>query len=196
MIFLLAILIGSGIGLLHKGHFRNIQSFQFRMPGFLLLFFVLDFFLNSAYAQALSSNRMVVIALLTLQYSAFFALAFFNRELWPILVIALGEALNYLVMMLNKGRMPVLGDVLPQGANLARLTNGQVPHYSLMNEKTICPFLGDRFLLTFFSKSLLSIGDFVLGAGLLLFAFVIFQNPANKAIQKNFPKEPTPHHQP
>lgn len=171
MIFLAAVLLGILTGFLCKGKLNGLTNLNLKSAWLLFLFFCVDVFLNSRFSTILAGEpyRWAVLALLTVQYGAMFALVLINRVRWPLFVIGLGEGLNFLVILANGGRMPVDTSLLPATDKTASLLSGAIPHYGALTSETHLVFLGDVILLQGITRSLISIGDIVILAGLFLF---------------------------
>jgi hypothetical protein len=170
MIFLASVLAGILCGFLIKGRLSGLTNMALRVSWLLLPFLVIDIFLNSRHAQVVAGEtlRWAVLLLLIIQYGALFTLAGLNAKRWPLLVIGAGEALNFIVIMANGGRMPVNAATLPDSPRLKALASGVIPHYGMLTEHTTLPFLGDVIPFSLFSPSLISMGDIVIMAGLFL----------------------------
>jgi len=86
-----------------------------------------------------------------------------------------GAFLNFLVMALNGGKMPVSLEVtswlgLQQFVEL--LENNYYPDYTIISSSTRLPFLGDMlpyFSFLFRRFFVASVGDYLLGIGVMLF---------------------------
>jgi hypothetical protein len=94
-----------------------------------------------------------------------------RRPVWPLFAFA-GTLMNFLVISLNGGCMPVSAALLTgAGERLSQLASGQVYAYCLAGEHTRLAFLGDVIRLGPAAKPLgfASIGDIVLcvGVGIL-----------------------------
>ena len=170
MIFLASVLAGILCGFLIKGRLSGLINMALRAPWLLLPFLVIDVFLNSRQAHVVAgeTQRWAVLLLLCTQYGALFTLAGLNAKRWPLLVIGTGEALNFIAIMTNGGRMPVNASLLPDSPRLEALASGLIPHYGIVTEGTALPRLGDVIPFTLFFPSLISIGDIVIMAGLFL----------------------------
>ena len=171
MIFLSAILIGILVGLLLKGRFTNLWNLSLRHAWLLIPWFLIDTFFNSRFSTVLSpqSLRPIVISLLVLQYGLLILVALINWNRWPLLVVGLGEAANFLVILANGGRMPVDTAQVPPSPRLDALLGDLIPHYGNMTDGTRLAFLCDRIPVRFFTSAMLSVGDIILWFGLLLF---------------------------
>jgi len=166
MILLLSAVVGLAIGLLSGGTLTNIR--QYPLKGLLLP--VLALLLKAGAAYAFQPQKAAVLVCV-LQYGLLFAFVLLNirRPIWPIFVL-LGTLSNFLVILLNGGRMPVsaaLVGQLPQ--RLEALAQNQIYAYCLANEQTVLPSLGDVLRLgpagTPFGFA--SIGDLILCLGVL-----------------------------
>jgi len=181
MIFLLAIVIGTLIGYLMKGRIRNLPFFALQAAYLLLIFLLIDIFFNRFFTYFFSPyNRLLIITLLMIQYGSMFALVICNQNRWPLWLIGGGEFLNFFVILVNGGRMPVYISDPSKESRFEQLRTGQIPHYMLMDETTIFAFLGDRIPIKVFTESLLSIGDIIIWFGL-----VFLMLHAMKTQQKN-----------
>ncbi len=169
MIFLIAVLGGLLTGLLLKGTLKNLMNLSLRLPWLLIVYFLIDAFLNSRYGTLLPLDpRIWVILLLSVQYGSLFTLILINHARWPLLLLGAGELANFLVIMANGGRMPVDTAHLPDSQHLSSLLEGRVPHYGALDAATRLPFLGDILYLPYPTPSLLSPGDVILWLGLFL----------------------------
>ncbi|AUG58186.1 DUF5317 domain-containing protein [Acetivibrio saccincola] len=106
-----------------------------------------------------------------------FVALWYNRKHLGLWIIALGASLNALVMMVNGGRMPVSLEKLvkvdmPEFIELIK--SGADNKHVVMSEATKLNFLADIFYLPgFLGKGayVLSIGDYIVAAGLFIFVF-------------------------
>ena len=167
MILLLSAVLGLAIGLLSGGSLANMR--QYPLKGLLLPIIAL---LLKAGAAYLFKPQEAAVLVCLLQYGLLFAFVALNirRPLWPVLV-AIGTLFNFLVILLNGGRMPVstaLVGQLPQ--RLEDLAQNRIYAYTLSGEQTVLPFLGDVIRIgpagTPFGFA--SAGDLILCMGVLI----------------------------
>lgn len=91
-----------------------------------------------------------------------------NRQMPGIYVILAGTALNFVVIALNGGRMPVRPDVLPQQL-AAVMAAGRGGTHQLITESTRFQFLADKMYVVLpYQHQLISIGDIFINVGLLI----------------------------
>jgi len=89
-----------------------------------------------------------------------------NRSI-PGMQLIIGTLLNFAVIALNAGQMPVRADVIP--AQMAEaLASGKGGTHGLMTGETTLAFLADIFYIKLpYQHQLISIGDILLNAGVL-----------------------------
>ncbi len=107
--------------------------------------------------------------------------ALFNRKLYGMLWIAIGSLCNMVVMALNGGKMPV-SVTLAQRLRLENLVRslerGSYPEYVAIGVHSRFTFLADilpYFSLLFRRFFVVSVGDYLLGVGVLLFLLYSMQ---------------------
>ena len=167
MILLGCAALGILVGLIGGGSLRGLGRYALR--GALL---PVAAYLLKAGAAALFTPQTGALLVCLLQYSLLFLFLLFNhrRPVWPLFAFA-GTLLNFLVIALNGGCMPVTASLLNQGERLAQLAEGRVYAYCLADQATRLPFLGDVIRLGSAQTPLgfASIGDLVLcvGVGIL-----------------------------
>lgn len=90
-----------------------------------------------------------------------------NRSIPGMRLIIAGTLLNFAVIALNAGQMPVRADVIP--AQMAEaLASGKGGTHGLMTGETTLAFLADIFYIKLpYQHQLISIGDILLNAGVL-----------------------------
>lgn len=163
-------LAGLFLGLLSGGKLRRLSRvpsafFWFVVAGFGVRFFALGF------AEAL------VPPFQTLGMALVFVGTLFGLRLFGMPLVALGAFCNFLVVVSNGGRMPASKEMalrLGLFSIAERLQQGMYPEYTLMGETTRLNFLGDvlpYFSLVFRRPFVVSVGDYLLGAGIFLVLF-------------------------
>lgn len=97
-----------------------------------------------------------------------------NLRWWGIRLLAVGAALNLIVIVANGGAMPVTLETLQRAGLLERVqadgTLARSKDVVLPAEEIRLYGLSDRFVTTFPRANVFSLGDVFLGAGLLVFA--------------------------
>jgi hypothetical protein len=90
------------------------------------------------------------------------------RGIW---LISAGAALNLIVIVANRGRMPVAPEL---AASMARRTT--VGQYTVMGSQTNLNILGDWIKLVQIPEAY-SIGDVLIAVGLAIVVFLAIRNP-------------------
>ncbi|WP_199617338.1 DUF5317 domain-containing protein [Paenibacillus alkalitolerans] len=170
------IVIGLVVGLIRSGFFQGLRGLsQLKLvagwifPLLLILQFIV-FFLQGRYEVVTQYSGYFFMAV----YVAGLIFLFLNRENSGFKLIFTGVFLNFLVMALNGGVMPVsieAAEVL--GGNfVAELQNNDVIYkHAMLREDTLLPFLGDIIPLTspYPRQQVISIGDIVMNIGIYVF---------------------------
>jgi hypothetical protein len=161
--------LGLLAGLLSGGSLRGLGKYA--LKGALL---PVAAYLMKAAASNLLVPQTGATAVCLVQYSLLFLFILLNhrRPFWPLFTFA-GTMMNFLVIVLNGGRMPVAKTLLDGGERLAQLAQGNVYAYALMDSSTRLAALGDVIRLGTAGQTIgfASIGDVVLciGVGILFF---------------------------
>lgn len=185
MIFLLFGVLGLGLAAARRVPLARLASVRFSAIWAVFAAAALHVVLNPLVLPPDLASRLLAAPLpglpatggLLYIFSLLLALLFLvlNRSLPGITLISAGLGLNLIVIAANGGQMP--GDPTPlaragllQGM-LDDLAAGRWSYFAIMRPDTPLCFLGDVFLvpLPFREPTILSIGDFVILAGELLF---------------------------
>jgi hypothetical protein len=173
------IVIGLIVGFLRAGWRNGIAALsQIRIKGglifpVLLAIQFLLFFLH---------DRVPVIAhyngyMFMIVYAAGLYVLVLNRKEKGFWWIFAGVALNFLVMLVNGGKMPVSVEAASvlEPKFVEMLQNGAITtKHSMLDDSTLLPFLGDIIPLTkpYPRSQVISIGDVIMNIGI----FVYFQH--------------------
>ena len=114
-----------------------------------------------------------------------FVAANLRRGVWSF-VFGAGAGMNFAVIALNGGAMPVSAHVLESAAGTrlaAQLASGEIFAYAPVTDSTRLVFLGDVLALEPFGRLLgfASIGDLVLGVGAAMLCFTMLR-PAKHSV--------------
>lgn len=159
--------IGILAGLLSGGMLRGLARYALRGVWIPLFAYLLK-----GGASLLLTPQTGAVAIALMQYSLLFLFILLNvrRPVWPLLAFA-GTMMNFLVIVLNGGCMPVNAALLQGTERLAQLKTGGIYAYCLISESTRLPMLGDVIRLGVGKSTIgfASIGDIVLciGVGIL-----------------------------
>ncbi|WP_138420613.1 DUF5317 domain-containing protein [Aquibacillus sediminis] len=166
------IVISLVVGFLRKGSLKGfmypIFSFGWVFP--ILLFLQLTFFYyqNESGLIAVLSNYMYIFIYLL---GLFFL--WMNRHLKGFNMVFIGVFLNFLVMFINGGRMPVSEEasVILDPLYIEAMKEGLYGKHAMLTESTRLPFLGDIIPITspYPKSQVISIGDVIMNIGIFLF---------------------------
>ena len=154
-------------GLLSGGTLRGLARYALSGVWIPLLAYLLK-----GGASLLLTPQTGAAAVSLAQYSLLFLFILLNarRPVWPLLAFA-GSMMNFLVIVLNGGCMPVNAALLQGTERMALLQAGGIYAYCLISESTRLPMLGDVIRLGVGKSTIgfASIGDVVLciGVGIL-----------------------------
>jgi hypothetical protein len=116
-----------------------------------------------------------------LEYALLFAFVIVNRRIRAIWLIAVGVALNALVIIVNGFRMPVTPVAFAPAFEhfVERVRSGELIEYALVGWDAPLWFLGDTIPIHRVVPGIASIGDFVLAAG-MFWLIQFFMAPPGK----------------
>ena len=181
MVLLAFILCGLAVGLVRGGSMRAIAQHNIA-----LLWLPVAAYLCKAagpYAAhlfpAFASYAPLAVCLLHYGLLFIFVAANLRRGVWSF-VFGAGAGMNFAVIALNGGAMPVSARVLESAAQLA---SGEIFAYAPVTDSTRLVLLGDVLALEPFGRLLgfASIGDLVLGVGAAMLCFTMLR-PAKHSV--------------
>ena len=170
MILLTFAIAGVVIGLLFGGRFGHCAKYPLKGLVLPIAAYVLK--TGAAYLFA-PQNGAALISIVQYVLIFGFILMNVNHSGWPLLVFS-GSFLNFLVILLNGGCMPVSEALLVTGsARALQLAEGEIYAYTAIKPQTTFAFLGDviRIGPRGVPFGFASIGDILLGAGIALLCF-------------------------
>jgi hypothetical protein len=182
------LLVGLLVGWLRRGRLENLSRVRFSFLWLVLLGMIAKFvflFLELPLASLFHLLSMGMVFLGTL----------LNLRLAGMPLLALGSLANLLVMAANQGKMPVHVGVarwLGLESLVHSLERGLYPEYVVMGPFSRLPFLGDvlpYFSLLFRRFFVVSIGDYLLGFGVLWFLIHYMGRKENEVCRVESPKQ-------
>ncbi|MBA1333996.1 MAG: hypothetical protein HPY66_1480 [Firmicutes bacterium] len=162
------------VGKIRGGKFRCLGQVQIHNWWLFLLSFAIEFGALFAVSAGIQIAARYSMYLHILSYLILFIGIMSNREYPSMWVVFLGSFLNFLVITLNGGAMPIsIPGLLRAGLeNSAQMISagGYVTHRPL-TEATRLPFLADIFVLPagYPFPKVLSVGDILISIGIFLF---------------------------
>lgn len=160
------------VGLLRRGNFKGIADLKLRFGWvfpILLAVQIVVFSLQSKVEWIGASSNVIFL----LVYVAGLGFLWMNRDQVGFTTIFIGVLLNFLVMAVNGGRMPVS----PEAATVIdpmyteMLRSGLYGKHQLLTDSTLLGFLGDIIPLSnpYPRTQVISIGDVVMNIGMFFF---------------------------
>lgn len=169
MLLLVFLVAGLLIGLFRGGGLSGLAGLRLRA---VWLVFVsaaaeLSIVLLPRYCPALFPGFLPAIQLI--RYLPLFLFTVLNFRKWQIWIIGIGFTMNIAVIMVNGWQMPITWQAEMTGT-MQRVVDGSIPEYMLMKgyENTNLWFLADIIPVWLGETGYASIGDIVLGLGVLL----------------------------
>lgn len=166
------ILISFVVGLLRRGNLRKLSELRLKsgwiFPLLLLSQLIIFAFQSRVGWVADFSNYFFVVI-----YVIGMVFLWLNRSEVGFKTILAGVALNFIVMAVNGGRMPVSPDAASVlGPEFEHLLKGGIyAKHQILTDSTRLGFLGDIIPLSnpYPRKQVISIGDVVMNIGIFLF---------------------------
>lgn len=160
------------VGFIRKGNLYGLAELSLKgaliFPAILLIqVFIYIFQERSALVMTVSVYVIMVVYVVGLYF------LWLNRNLHGFMLIFVGVFLNFLVMAVNGGRMPVsleAAEILdPMYVEV--LVNGVYAKHTALTESTRLAFLGDVIPINipFRMAQVVSIGDVIMNIGIFLF---------------------------
>ncbi|MEK3705953.1 DUF5317 domain-containing protein [Paenibacillus sp. FSL R7-0198] len=184
------ILLGLIVGFFRGGLRHGLNQFAalklrsgWIFPVLLLIQFFI-FYLQERFEWVASINGYLFAAV----YITGLAFLWLNRHHTGFMLIWIGVFLNFAVMAVNGGRMPVSVEASavlgPYYVDMLR-EGGAVSKHFMMDASTRLPFLGDIIPLSspYPRTQVISIGDVVMNVGIFLFIQYMMVNRDKKAVQ-------------
>ncbi len=152
----------------------SISKFHWKaLPILFLICEILSYFVARKTGQN-EWNRQSLFLLHALSYFLLFLFSLGNVYFSGFTMISAGFFLNFIVILLNNGRMPVSEYGLMLSGQLDFyniLKNGNSITHVLLDDSAVFPFLGDiiPFARPYFFPKVVSVGDILIFVGLIVF---------------------------
>jgi hypothetical protein len=161
-----------------KGSFQRLGSLHFKMPW--LLFAALAIQIALEFVDV-PKDRIedLGVGVLLLSYALIFGFCFVNRKVKGLSLITVGVALNVLVIALNQG-MPTKDDVRERNGREVHVPIEQTVKHRPEQDDDILGFLGDVITAPGFPNQQFSIGDIVMGLGIVDLCFEGSRRPRRR----------------
>lgn len=168
--------LGIILGYIRKGSLKNLVSYKVKLVPLILLSFVMQVSIYFAYKYNIGFIQDYDILIHFISYIILFAGLMGNFDNKWFVVITVGIVLNFIVIFLNGGKMPVslaAGEKIGlDETTLLALLAAKTGTHQLLESDALLGILGDIIpfslpgALSFFSN-IYSVGDIVMFAGIL-----------------------------
>jgi hypothetical protein len=165
-----------------KGSFERLGQLRFRMLWLLFVGLAIQIALE---VIDFPQDRIedLGFAILLVSYVAIMGFCVMNRAVRGMTIIAVGVALNVLVIALNQG-MPTKDDVRERNGREVHVPIEQTVKHRPRDDDTLLPFLGDEISAPGFPNQQFSIGDVVMGLGIVYLCFEGSRVPRRRGIAR------------
>jgi hypothetical protein len=163
------------IFVLTKGSFRRLGRIELRHVWILLVALAIQVVLEVV-SFAPDQIDTIGFGLLMLSYALIFAFCMFNVRTSGFVVIAVGVALNALVIGLNQG-MPTKDDVVERHGKSVHVAIDVSVKHKPSTDDDVLPFLGDQITFPGMPNDQFSVGDIVIFLGVIDVCFEASRRP-------------------
>jgi hypothetical protein len=165
-----------------KGSVERLGRLRFRMLWLLFLGLAIQIVLE---VVDFPKDRIedVGFAILLLSYALILGFCLLNRSVRGMTIIAIGVALNVLVIALNQG-MPTKDDVRERGGREVHVPIEQTVKHRPQEDDDLLAFLGDVITAPGFPNQQFSIGDIVMGLGIVDLCFEGSRVPKRRGVAR------------
>lgn len=165
-----------------KGSFSRLGSLHFRMLWLLFLGLAIQILLEIV---DFPKDRIddAGIAILLLSYVAILGFCAVNRRVKGMTLVAIGVALNVLVIALNQG-MPTKDDVQQRDGREVHVPIEQTVKHRPQEDDDLLGFLGDVISAPGLPNQQFSIGDIVMGLGIVDLCFEGSRVPRRRGVRR------------
>ncbi len=161
-----------------KGSFQRLASLHFKVLW--LLFAALAIQIALEFVDVPKDRiENVGVGVLLLSYVLIFSFCFVNRKVKGMSLITVGVALNVLVIALNQG-MPTKDDVRDRNGREVHVPIEQTVKHRPQEDDDILGFLGDVITVPGLPNQQFSIGDIVIGLGIIDLCFEGSRRPRRR----------------
>ena len=165
-----------------KGSFERLGRLHFRMVWLLFLGLAIQIVLELV---DFPKDRIedVGFAILLVSYVAILGFCLLNRSVRGMTIIAIGVALNVLVIALNQG-MPTKDEVHERNGREVHVPIEQTVKHRPEQDDDLLGFLGDVITAPGFPNQQFSIGDIVMGLGIVDLCFEGSRVPRRRGVAR------------
>ncbi|MDF2520409.1 MAG: hypothetical protein K0R84_1037 [Clostridia bacterium] len=184
-----SIIISLIVGKLRKGKVSNLKEAEIHKWYLLVAAFLVESTAVFMTARGFGFFRDNILYIHLTSYILLFIGMYFNIDRFSFKLIMIGTILNFIVIMLNGGQMPVSQEALLRAGlieDLNNMQNSQVATHALATKDTILTFLSDVLYLpkSYPRPKVFSIGDILMYAGVFAYLQEVMVKKSGKNIVK------------
>lgn len=164
--FIISIAAAIIFGYISGGRIKNLENINLKAIYLVFIAFGLELIVVICMRRSLLSIGTATYFIDVAMYSLLMIFIILNRKNICIIIMGIGFLLNAVPIFLNGGVMPVSGEairILEFSPNI-----GSEGLYTIIDSSTRLWFLGDIIPISFISSFIISIGDIITSAGLIL----------------------------
>lgn len=165
--FILAIIIAVILGYILKGNIKNLENISLKGIYLIITAFSIELVINILIKNRFISSGILTYTMDSVMYILIFIFAIMNKKNPYIVVMSIGFFLNAIAILANGGTMPVSLSAI-ETTGITREINRE-GLYTLVNAQTHLSILCDILPVKFIGSFVVSIGDIVSAAGMILF---------------------------
>jgi uncharacterized protein DUF5317 len=176
--FVATIVIAILVVALTKGSFQRLAQIQLRALWLLLVALAIQIALEFV---DFPDERIddVGFAILLASYVLIFAFCYLNRRISGMWIVSIGVALNVLVITLNGG-MPTKDDVKERNGAEVHVPIERTVKHKPRESDDVLPYLGDVITAPGIPNQQFSVGDIVIGIGVVEICFEESRRPRRR----------------
>jgi len=163
-----------------KGDFHQLGALQFRALWLLLIALGVQVVLEFVDFPADRIDDLG-LAILLASYVLIFVFCYVNRRTSGMLIIGLGVAINVLAIALNGG-MPTKDDVRERAGREVHVPIERTVKHKPRERDDVLPFLGDVITAPGVPNQQFSVGDIVIGLGVIDLCFQASRRPRIRTV--------------
>ena len=165
--FIQAIIFAVIIGYALKGRLKNFERVELKGVHLVTISFLLEALVIILIRKSIINQGIVTYLIDLSMYIILFYFVYLNKKDPFILMIGFGSALNAIPIFLNGGSMPVSHEMAVKVGLTMNITKEGL--YNVINSNTRVWFLGDIIPYKIIGRLVISVGDIIIGIGLMLF---------------------------
>lgn len=177
------ILLALVVGFIRKGNLRGLAQLKLKWGWVFPLLLIVQIF-TFVYQNDIKMLGKASESIYMAVYIIGLLFLYLNRNHKGFMIIFIGVFLNFLVMVVNGGRMPVSEEAATvlDPMYIQALKDGLYGKHVLLTDSTILGFLGDIIPLAppYPRTQVISIGDVVMNIGAFLFIQYLMLQPNKK----------------